>query len=241
MAPEGFKVWKMPKFKMAVTGASADWFGSDLGGSHFLATKCFWHQIAGQGCVTAKVNPSNSAVCGPNQLISLRPLFLCRKWIWHQIFSCIWSAVACRNPVFCRQQLTTHLQYFGAKLIFYMKLRGPKEIIWFGPQTAELEGSTFAVTQPHPSIWCLKHFVAKKSLPPKSDANRSADATVAAILNFSIFQTLKPFGAKTDGPISPNFVTSPGEWSSICGSSFIPFRSAVSKLEGGLQHKILTV
>ena len=29
----------MPKFKMAATDASADQFESDLGGSHFLATK----------------------------------------------------------------------------------------------------------------------------------------------------------------------------------------------------------
>ena len=58
-----------------------------------------------------------------------------------------------------------------------------------------------AVTQPHPLIWSQKHFVAKKWLPLKFDPNRSADAAVAAILNFGIFQTLKPSGAKTDGPI----------------------------------------
>ena len=153
---------------MAATDASADQFGSGLGGSHFLATNCFWHHFEGWGCVTAKVDTSKSAVCGPNQLISLGPLFLCRKSIWQQNIVVDWSAVACRKQDFCRQQLTKHRKNCSAKLIFYIKIRGPKEISWFGPQTADLEGSTLAVTQPHPSKWCQKQFVAKKMAPTQA-------------------------------------------------------------------------
>ena len=125
LAPEGFKVWKMPKFKMAATAASADRFGSDLGGSHFLATKCFWHQIEGWGCMTAKVDPSNSAVCGWNQLISLGPLSFMQKMnLAPNVFR---SLVSCclQKSCFLQAKADQSTTIFWCQTDFLLKNKGP--------------------------------------------------------------------------------------------------------------------
>ena len=60
-----------PNTQVAAADESADQSWSDQGGCHFFGHTHSPIEYDGWGCVIAKVDPSKSAVCGPNQLISL--------------------------------------------------------------------------------------------------------------------------------------------------------------------------
>ena len=96
------------------------------------------------------------------------------------------------------------------------------------------EGSTLAITQPHPWFWVRSCALPKKCQPPWFGQNRSADSTAAAqnVQKLWTCTVTKPIIRFT-----PNFVNGGDLSSSICGSKLIPFRLAVSELEGGSKVK----
>ena len=157
-------------------------------------------------------------------------IFLWKKSIWHQNLSTAWSAVACRKQDSCRQQLTSMVKKIGAKFIFYLKIWCSKEISWFGPPTADLEGSTLAITQPHPSYLVTRCALPKKWQLTWSDEDQSADASAEASFAFRPSVKLwRPLAAKAMIRFWPDFGTRM-DYPSTCCSNFIPFYLAVSEI-----------